>query len=91
VVAILCPFGQQAGPVIRHGTNRNGTARCRCKDCEKTFTPAPKPRKLTAEKEQRIVNARAERTSRHGIARTLGVSRVTVRKARKKSFVSHFS
>ncbi len=84
MVAIACPLCQKPDAVIKHGTNRGGTARLRCKACQKTFTPAPNPRQLSPEKEQLIVNALAERTSQYGIARTFGVSRVTVRKVRKK-------
>jgi len=85
MVAIDCPFCQKPDAVIKHGTNRGGTVRLRCCDCNKTFTPHPNPRKVSVEKEQLILNALTERISQYGIARALGVSRVTVRKIRKKS------
>jgi Transposase and inactivated derivatives len=85
MVAVLCPFCHKPDSVIKHGTNRGGTLRLRCRACNKTFTPAPNPRALSPQKEQLILNALAERISQHGIARALGVSRMTVRKVRKKT------
>ena len=61
-----------------------GTARLRCRACEKTFTPAPNLRLISSEKEQLIVDALAERIPQYSIARTFGVSQVTMRKIRKK-------
>jgi transposase-like protein len=84
MVAILCPLCHEPEAVIKHGANRNGTARLRCKDCQKTFTPEPRPRKLSPQKEEQIVHALAERISQYGIARTFGVSRVTVHNIQKK-------
>jgi transposase-like protein len=52
-----CPFCRQTEPVIRFGTNQSGSARCRCKDGNKTFTPVSKSRKTTPEKEQQIERA----------------------------------
>jgi transposase-like protein len=70
--------------VIRFGTNRSGTERCRCKSCMTTFTLAPKSRAVTPEKEAAILGALSERISQRGIARALKVSRLTVRQVRKK-------
>jgi len=84
MVAIPCPFCQKPDAVNKHGTNRGGTARLRCLACNKTFTPNPNPRAVSEEKEQSILNLLTERVSQYGIARALGVSRVTVRKIRKK-------
>ena len=84
MVAIPCPHCQQTVPVIRFGTNRCGTQKLRCKACRKVFTPQPKSRALTPEKEQAILRSLAERTSQRGIARALQVSRLTIRQVRKK-------
>jgi transposase len=81
---IACPFCQQTSPVVRHGTNRNGTRRLRCQSCTKTFTPAPKPRRTTVETEERIAAALAERLPITAIARMLHVSVNTVYKVLKK-------
>ncbi len=85
MIAISCPYCDDVERVIRFGTNESGTARCRCKACGKTFTLSPKSRAMTPEKEQVIVAALAERTSQRGIARSLHVSRLTIRQVRKKT------
>jgi transposase-like protein len=84
MLVIHCPFCQDTD-VIRFGTTEGGSARLRCKACLKTWTPQPKSRSLTAEKEAAIVRALAERTSQRGIARTFQVSRDTIRALRKKT------
>ena len=84
MVSYACPLCGQAEPVIKFGTHRNGTMRLRCKACVKTFTPHPKPRTLTPEKEALIERALAERISQRGIARQMQVSRDTIRLVRKK-------
>lgn len=84
MVSYVCPHCSQAAPVIKSGTNRNGTMRLKCNACVKVFTPHPKSRTLTPEKEAAIERALAERTSQRGIARQMQVSRDTVRAVRKK-------
>ncbi len=68
----------------RFGTNRSGSARCRCNECHKTFTPQPNSRAMTERKEAQIVAALQERISQRGIARTFKVARLTIRNLRKK-------
>jgi transposase-like protein len=84
MVALSCPHCGNKKEVIKFGTNRSGTARCRCLSCKKTFTPAPKSRSLTPEKQAAIERALSERVSQQGIARMLKVSRNTIRTVRKK-------
>ncbi len=83
--AIVCPHCQKTEPVVRHGTNRGGTARCRCNVCAKTFTPASNPRKTTPETQEKIERALQERLSIEAIARLLRVSKNTVYKVLKKN------
>jgi transposase-like protein len=78
--AIICPFCHKAEAVLRHGTNRGGTARCRCKDCHKTFTPRPNPRQTSQATKEAVERALAERLSQRAIARCLKVSYQTIRK-----------
>jgi transposase-like protein len=80
-----CPFCQKPDAVVRHGTNRGGTARCRCKDCCKTFTPAPNPRHTSEATKAAVERALAERLSVRAIARTLGVGSDTVRKVAQEA------
>ena len=82
--AIVCPHCDQAEPVVRHGTNRGGTARCRCKACNKTFTPNPNSRKTTPETEQKILRALEERLSIEATARLLKVAKKTIYTVLKK-------
>jgi transposase-like protein len=84
MVALPCPHCHSPKNVISYGFNRSSTARCRCQACKKTFTPAPKSRTLTPEKEAAIERALAERVSQQGIARLFKVGRDTVRRVRKK-------
>jgi transposase-like protein len=84
MVALSCPHCGNKKEVIKFGTNRSGTARCRCLDCKKTFTPQPKSRALTLEKQVAIERALAERVSQQGIARMLKVGRDTIRRVRQK-------
>ncbi len=80
-----CPHCQHSARVVRRGFNRCGTQRLLCRDCSKTWTPEGKSRTLSEEKETLIEKALGERLSQRAIARTLGVSRDTVRAVLKKS------
>ncbi len=82
---VTCPYCHQAEPVIRFGTNRSGSARCRCKDCCKTFTPASKSRKITPDKERQIERALQERLSIEATARLLKVAKRTIYQVLKKN------
>ena len=81
--AILCPHCLRPNAVVRHGTNRGGTARCRCKDCNKTFTPQPNPRQTSQATKEAVERALAERLSTRAIARTLKVGYQTIQKVAK--------
>jgi transposase-like protein len=80
----LCPHCQAAEPVVRFGTNRSGTQRLWCKGCRKSFTPVPKARRVTPEKEAQIAALLRERLSQRAVARVLKVSRDTIRHTLKK-------
>ena len=84
MVNVSCPTCHNKAHIIRFGTNRSGSVRCRCKVCGKTFTLSPNSRALTTDKEAQIERALAERVSQRGIARMLKVSRDTVRAVRQK-------
>lgn len=76
--SIACPHCGKSEPVVKHGVHRNQTARCYCKECGKTFTPKPRSRRVTSDKEQAIRDALAERLSIDAIARLLHCSKSTI-------------
>ncbi len=80
---LLCPHCHKPDALVKHGTNRGGTARCRCKDCQKTFTPQPNPRQTSQATKEAIERALAERLSQRAIARLLKVSSQTIRTVAK--------
>jgi len=84
MIAIACPHCNDTASVAPHGFNRNGTARCRCKACTRTFTRNGRPRVLSDEKRRQIERALAERMSQRGIARALCVGRDTIRAVRTR-------
>jgi len=83
VITRTCPHCTSAR-CKRFGSNRSGSARCRCSQCNKTFTLHPNSPAMTHQKEAQIVAALQERISQRGIARTLKVARLTIRNIRKK-------
>jgi transposase-like protein len=83
--ATLCPHCHRSEAVVKHGTNRGGTLRCRCKDCHKTFTPQPNPRQTSEATKAAIERALAERLSQRAIARLLRVGDQTIRKVAKEA------
>lgn len=83
MIALTCPHCTSTS-VIKFGTNRCGTPRCRCQSCKRTFTRDPRSRAMTPEREELIVGALRERISQRGIARALKVGRQTVRAIRKR-------
>ncbi len=83
-IVFACPHCHEAEPVVRFGTNRSGTQRLLCKRCERTFTPQPRDRSVTAQKEEQITAALSERLSQRAIARVLRVSPDTIRRTQKK-------
>ncbi len=83
MMVLTCPHCQSPR-VVKFGTNASGTARCRCRDCARTFTLSPRSRAMTPQKEAAILRALTERISQRGIARTLKVGRQTIRVIRKK-------
>ena len=85
MVTISCPHCRDDKALPKHGTNRAGTARCRCMNCSKTFTLNPIERNITPQKEAAILRHLEERTTIGGICRALQVSPNTIYATLKKS------
>ena len=83
--AIHCPHCQKPEHVVKHGTTRYGTPRCRCKACKKTFSPSAKSRKTSPEKQHFVERALAERLSQRAIARACQVGFATIRRVAKEA------
>jgi transposase-like protein len=80
-----CPHCHQSESVVRYGYNRGGSAKCRCKVCNKIFTPKPNLRQTTPQTEQRILRALEERLSIEATARLLQVAKKTIYTVLKKN------
>lgn len=83
-IIFSCPHCAETERVRRYGRTKQGSERLYCNVCRRAFTPSPKSRSLSAEKERLILNALAEKTPMVGIARTFGVSRNTLYALLKK-------
>lgn len=83
-ISIVCPYCQQAEPVVKFGLTGAGSQRFKCNACKKTFTPKPVVRAVTEEKEARILSHLQERTSIRGICRVLKCSPNTIYATLKK-------
>lgn len=83
-VVFSCPHCGEQERVRRHGRTKQGSERLYCNVCCRAFTPHPKSRSLSLEKEQMILNALAEKTPMVAIARTFGVGRNTLYALLKK-------
>ena len=79
-----CPHCAETERVRRYGRTQRGSERLYCNVCRRAFTPNPKSRSLSAEKEQLILNALVEKTPMVAIARTFGVGRNTLYALLKK-------
>ncbi len=79
-----CPHCQGTEAVVRFGFTDGGRQRLRCQSCRKTWTPEGPGRRISAQTQTLIEKALGERLSQRAIARTLSVSRDTVRQVLKK-------
>ncbi|WP_425503625.1 IS1/IS1595 family N-terminal zinc-binding domain-containing protein [Armatimonas rosea] len=84
-MTLTCPHCNSSDALVKHGTNRGGTERCRCLDCKKTFTPNPNPRRVDPQKVKLIEAALEERVPINVILRIFGVSWTTVNNIAKKN------
>jgi hypothetical protein len=71
--------------VVRNGATPDGRQRCRCRECGRRSTAAPRPHGYAEAPRELILRAYQERSSLRGLTRTCGVSRNTVTSWLKKN------
>ena len=74
--------------VIKHGRDRRGVQRFRCRDCGRTFQKPEADRRYTDAFRAQVLAAYQERASMRGVSRVFGISRLTLADWLKKSQVS---
>ncbi len=82
---ISCPHCAEQKRVRRYGRTRQGSERCYCNVCRRAFTPNPKSRTASPQKQEQILRALQEKTPITAIARTFKVSPNTVYALLKKT------
>lgn len=74
----FCPRCGHASVVSKSGRNHTGAQRYRCADCQRYFTPAPKPEGDGPSVRQHALQLYVEGTSLRAIGRLLGLHHQTV-------------
>ena len=70
----------QGERLYKNGHTNHGAQRAKCKDCQRTFTLAPKGPRHSPALKQQVLSAYQDRMSLRGIQRTFGVCYQTVMK-----------
>jgi transposase-like protein len=73
-----CPKCGQAEGQSNFGYNRSGTQRCKCKNCGRTYTIAPKSRAYAEEIRQQAIKIYYSGVSGRGVGKILGMGRYNV-------------
>ena len=76
--AQVCPYCQQTESVIKSGRNSTGSQRYECRQCQRYFTPQPKPMGYEADLKQRALQLYLEGMSLRAIGRLLHVHHQSV-------------
>ena len=63
---------------MNHGFNRSGTQRCKCKNCEHTYTMHPKNRAYSEEIRQAAIKTYYSGVSGCGVGKIFGMSKANV-------------
>ena len=72
------------GEVVKIGKQRNGTPRCKCKKCQKTFQTEYVNKGAHPETKRMIIEMAVNGSGVRDTARVLGISKDTVAKVLKK-------
>lgn len=73
-----CPYCQTEENQIKAGFNRSGSQRYRCKNCNRRYTPEPKPHGYPEAVRLQAVRLYVDGMNLRRIARTLGVNHQSV-------------
>lgn len=77
-VVIKCPHCHQIENQVRSGKTRVGSQRYKCKDCQRIYTPEPKPSGYADEIRHQAVKLYVDGMNYRRIARHLGVDHKSV-------------
>jgi transposase len=75
---LACRYCGHSEALIRHGRNRGGNPRLRCRACNKTFCLNPGTTAHSEEFKQQVLAACHERSSMRGVCRIFKISRNTL-------------
>jgi len=80
-----CPKCGKAENQVNDGKNRSGTQRCKCKDCNITYTLEPKQRTYSEEVRNSAMKIYYSGVSGRGVGKVLGMNKANVYNWIKKS------
>ena len=80
-----CPKCGKAENQVNDGKNRSGTQRCKCNDCNITYTLEPKTTTYTQEVRDRAIKTYFSGVSGRGVGRLMGMSKANVYNWLKKT------
>lgn len=75
---IRCPKCGKAENQIRVGYNRSGTQRCKCKDCNVSYTLDPKKHEYPEETKALAIKMYYSGVSGRGVGKILGMNKANV-------------
>ena len=73
-----CPKCGKAENQVNDGKNRSGTQRCKCKDCNITYTLNPKSLAYSEEVRNDAIKTYYSGVSGRGVGRLMGMSKANV-------------
>ncbi len=73
-----CPYCKNTEGQVKDGKNDSGSQRYLCQECERHYTPDPKPRGYPVDMHKQAVKLYLEGMSFRAIGRTLDVNHQTV-------------
>ena len=81
----ICPKCGQSTNQVNDGKNWSGTQRCKCKDCNITYTLNPKIKSYSEEVRKNAIKTYYSGVSARGVGRLLGMNKSNVYNWLKKT------